>query len=47
MAYLLQNGMQDSYLSSQGFYKMGCLIFSIIFIYFNFFAYRTFKGLAL
>ena len=47
MAQQLQNGLQDSYLSSQGFYKMGCLIFAVIFVYFNFTAYRAFKTLAL
>jgi hypothetical protein len=47
MAQQLQNGLQDSYLSSQGFYKMGCLIFAAIFVYFNFTAYRAFKTLAL
>lgn len=47
MAQQLQNGLQDSYLSSQGFYKMGCLIFAVIFVYFNFTAYRAFKTLTL
>jgi len=47
MAKLLENGLYHTYFSSGGFYKMGCLIFSIISIYFNFFAYRIFKHLAL
>ena len=47
MAKLLENGLYQTYFSSNGFYKMGCLIYSIIAIYFNFFSYRTFKQMAL
>ena len=47
MARLLENGLYQTYFSGSGFYKMGCLIFSIIAIYFNFYGYRLFKQLAL
>ena len=47
MARLLQNGLYQTYFSGSGFYKMGCLIFSIIAIYFDFMAYKVFKNLAL
>lgn len=47
MAKLLENGLYQTYFSSSGFYKMGCLIFSIISIYFNFYCYRLFKQLSL
>jgi len=47
MARLLESGLYQTYLSGTGFYKMGCLIFSIIAIYFDFMAYKTFKNLAL
>lgn len=46
MARLLQNGLYETYLSGSGFFEMGCLIFAIIAIYFNFFGYRLFKQLA-
>jgi hypothetical protein len=46
MAGLVRSGLLQTYVSSSGFYKMGCLIFAIVAVYFNFFAYRAFKQLA-
>jgi len=47
LANRISNGLYLLYLNANGFYKMGSLVFCIIYLYFNFTAYRYYKQLAL